>query len=164
MKIRGPSRPCKSVNSWTLSAIENPQFLMCAMPQMANAQIFMIKPQIANPQVYTKYCTILSVSLTSPFILYSIWKEKKLVFPDEVLSPRKKHGPHITNPQITNPQIINHKSSAYLKSKCHIYGKSASQANYLSPQICGFVICITYLSTTHPFLKHYIWTLSCSDF
>ncbi len=47
---------------------KNHKFLMCAMPQkMANSQIFMIKPQIANPQASTKYCTTLSVSLTSLF-------------------------------------------------------------------------------------------------
>jgi hypothetical protein len=42
----------------------------------------------------------------------------------------------------------NHKTigSANRKSaKCHIFGKSANLKNYLSPQICGFAICGTYL-------------------
>jgi hypothetical protein len=32
----------------------------------------------------------------------------------------------------------------YLR-KCHICGKSANLTNYLSPQICGFAICGTYV-------------------
>jgi hypothetical protein len=48
----------------------------------------------------------------------------------------------ITNLQMTKtiwPQI----------TKCHICGKSANPAKYLSPQICGFAICRIYFQADH---------------
>ncbi len=50
--------------------------------------------------------------------------------------------------QFINPQIIKNIGSANGESaKCQL--RSANLTNYLSPQICGFAICGTYLRTTH---------------
>ncbi len=35
-------------------------------------------------------------------------------------------------------------------AKCHICGRSTDPTNYLSPQICGFAICVSYLRTAQP--------------
>ncbi len=48
------------------------------------------------------------------------------------------------------PQITQKIRSANCKcAKCHICRRSANLTNYLSPQICVFAICRTYLQTTH---------------
>jgi hypothetical protein len=65
----GLSAPCSKTNKIISSQIEKPpflgivpllqisKFLMCAILQIANPLILLINPQIANPQIYTKYCT-----------------------------------------------------------------------------------------------------------
>ncbi len=73
------------------------KFLCCASLQITNPKIVMIYLQIANPQIYTKYCTTLSQYGTKTgflkifvfilnkcelelYMLYSNCKEKKYVF------------------------------------------------------------------------------------
>jgi hypothetical protein len=47
------------------------KILMCVSPQIANPQIFMINPQVANLQISAKQCTILSHTIPkSSFILF----------------------------------------------------------------------------------------------
>jgi hypothetical protein len=59
-----------------------------------------------------------------------------------------------SNPKSANPNNIgsaNHKSAS-----CHTYGRSAIITILLSPQICGFAICGTYLRTAHLCYMHNI--------
>ena len=45
---------------WLIPLSQTHKFLKCFSPQTENPQIVMIIPQIATPQVSTKYCKTLS--------------------------------------------------------------------------------------------------------
>ena len=120
------------------------KFLCCASPKIANPQIFMINPQIANPRT-TKYCTTLSQnshkSHTFQIILLflhnwiralsAIFVRKKVriheiveVWSHKTAWVRKSQIHKSTNQQITKPQITNVSSANRNSTKFHVHGRS----------------------------------------
>ncbi len=110
------------------------KFLRCASTQIcminsANRKSAQVKSRLFTP-FFIIVCTHLNQSITC-----CICNEKKYVFAD-----------------LRKFKSANHKKiwSANRKSaKCHICGMSANLTNYLSPQICEFSICGTYLRTAY---------------
>ncbi len=101
------------------------KFLRCASPQIAIAKIFMIQPQIANPQISTKYCKTLCLKIVLKVTLL------KWFF---VLCKKEMYA------EVLSPQIAKKIGSANRKSaKCHICDWFANLKNYISPHFCGFL-------------------------
>jgi hypothetical protein len=123
------------------------KLLRYASPQIANPHIFMINAQIANLLISTKCCTslsqkspksrlftrfLLSTNFNWSFTVYAILVEEEGLYlrtcGSFMSANRKKIG------------SANRKSA-----NGHICGRSANLTNYLCLQICGFVICGTFM-------------------
>jgi hypothetical protein len=98
-------------------------------------------PQIANPQISTKYCTTLSqnnyeIRLSEGFFYVKIWNKALYA----AFVRRKGMDLLICG----SSKSANHKKLTFANpksAKCHICGRSANLTNYLSPQSCWFAIC-----------------------
>ncbi len=113
-------------------------FFRCASPKIANPQIFMINPQIANLQILC-LMTVLKADFKNIFFFFFIFcvkltssilgyfcKEKSYVFCEHV--------------EVLSPEFANHKKIGFenrKSAKCHICGKPQNE-NYLILQIFGF--------------------------
>jgi len=116
----------------------------------------MINPQIANPQTSTNtahLCLRIVLKLLFKVIFLNfvwIW----IIF--FCVRQEKKY----ISANRTNYKSTNQKKIVFAKRKsvkCQIFGRSANLNYYiLSPQICGFVICGTYLRTVHICKMHCI--------
>ncbi len=140
---------CKSGNSWAHSTIANPHISQVSQSANHKSANFMIYLQIANLQISTKYCTTLSqnnpkIRLFNRFS--SMYKFELEQYSICYICEDKQYV-IVDLRKFTSP---NHKKigSANRKSaKCRTCGRSANLTNFLSPQICGFAICGTYLRT-----------------
>jgi hypothetical protein len=143
------------------------KFIRYVSLKIANPKIFMLNPQIANPQVLQNSQNSYTIFLFKNdfFLFYKfklehysicyIFKEKNCV---EVLNPLKSLGSQIANQQITNPPITHKIAFENRKSaKCHIYRISGNLTNYYHKSAnLRIYYCETYLRTAH-FVCGIVW-------
>ncbi len=113
----------------------------------------MINPRIANPQIFSKYCTTASQNSSNShifkliflfctylnlLIIYYIFKETKSVFVDLLkFWSAKKLGPANRKPTNYNLQITKKTGPATCKfTKCDICGTSANLFKSANLRIC----------------------------